>query len=78
MLFNLPLASITFLLCLFLTSFNSCFTIPVVIENSRLQLVLIIPTGDPITVANDAIEMQLLQIKQLMTYQYSQKKRYIY
>ena len=28
-----------------------------VIENSRLQLALIIPTGAPIAVANDAIEM---------------------
>ena len=37
--------------------FNSFFTIHVVIENARLQLALIIPTGDPITVANDAIKM---------------------
>ena len=28
-----------------------------VIENARLQLAPIIPTGAPITVANDAIEM---------------------
>ena len=28
-----------------------------VIENARLQLALIIPTGAPIAVANDAIEM---------------------
>ena len=33
------------------------FTISVVIENVRLQLAIIIPTGAPITVANDAIEM---------------------
>ena len=31
--------------------------IPVEIENARLKLALIIPTGAPITVANDAIEM---------------------
>ena len=31
--------------------------IPVVIENARLQSVLIVPIGVPITVANDAIEM---------------------
>ena len=63
MLFNLLLASITILLCfffLFLVVFNSFFTNPVVIENARLQLALIIPTGAPITVANDAIEMLLV------------------
>ena len=55
------------------------FTIPEVIENARLQLALIIPTGAPTTVVNDAIEiLQLLQIKQLMTYENSQKKRYSY
>ena len=31
--------------------------IPVEIENARLKLALTIPTGAPITVANDAIEM---------------------
>ena len=31
--------------------------IPVEIENARLKLALIIPTGAPMTVANDAIEM---------------------
>ena len=57
MLFNLLIASITILLCfflLFLVVFNKFFTIPVAI--ARLQLALIIPTGVPITVANDAIE----------------------
>ena len=60
MLFNLLLANITVWLCfffLFLVVFISFFTIPVVIENARLQLGLIIPTGAPITVTNDAIEM---------------------
>ena len=60
MLFNLLLASITILLCfffLFLVVFKNFFTNPVVIENARLQLALIIPTGAPIAVANDAIEM---------------------
>ena len=41
-------------------SFSSCFSsffmIPVQIENARLKLALTIPTGAPITVANDAIE----------------------
>ena len=60
MLFNLLLASITLLLCFFfffLVVFNSFFTISVVTENARLQLALIIPTGAPVTVANDATEM---------------------
>ena len=42
---------------LFLVVFNNFFTIPVVIENGRLQIALVIPTGAPITVANDAIEV---------------------
>ena len=42
---------------LFLVVFKDFFTNPVVIENARLQLALIIPTGAPIAVANDAIEM---------------------
>ena len=60
MLFNLLLASITILLSiffLFLVIFKNFFTNPAVTENARLQLALIIPTGAPITVANDAIEM---------------------
>ena len=59
-LFNLLLANITILLCfffLFLVVFNSFFMIPVEIENTRLKLALAIPTGAPITVVNDAIEM---------------------
>ena len=62
MLFNLLLASITILLCFFyfLLFFKSFFTNPVVIENERLQLALIIHTGAPITVSNDAIEMLLV------------------
>ena len=59
MLFHLLLASITILLCLFFLFlvFNNLFTNPVVTENARLQLALIIPTGAPIMVADDAIEM---------------------
>ena len=60
MLFNLLLANITILLCfflLFLVVFNSFFTIPVQIENARLKLALTIPTGAPMAVANDAIQM---------------------
>ena len=65
MLFNLLLARyliyfITILLCfffLFLVFFNIFFTISVEIENAKRKLALIIPTGAPMTVANDAIEM---------------------
>ena len=60
MLFNLLLAGIAILLCfffLFLVAFKNFFTNPVVIEKARLKLALIIPTGAPITVAKDAIEM---------------------
>ena len=42
---------------LFLVAFNSCFTIPLKIENARLKHAVTIPTGDPKTDANDAIEM---------------------
>ena len=48
------------LLCffsLFLLSFNNFLMIPVEIENARLKLALIIPTGVPMTVGNDEIEM---------------------
>ena len=38
--------------------FSVCFTNLVVIENARLQLSLIIPTGAPITIANDATEIR--------------------
>ena len=41
---------------LFLVPFNNFFTSPVHNENARLKLALVIPTGIPITVANDAIE----------------------
>ena len=33
------------------------FTIPVKTENARLKIALTIPTGAPVTVANNAIEM---------------------
>ena len=77
MLFNLLLASIAILLCfffLFLVAFNNFFANPVVIENARLQLALIIPTGAPITVANDAIEILLIVTNKTMIYQNNQKK----
>ena len=57
--FNLLPANTTILLCFFFLFhvFNNFFTIPVEVENVRLRLALAIPTGVPITVANDAIEM---------------------
>ena len=60
MLFNLLLANITILLCflfLFLVVFNSFFKIHVWIENANPKLPFAIPTGAPITVSNDAIEI---------------------
>ena len=48
------------LFLLLLVVFKKIFTNPVVIENARLQLTLIISTGAPITVANDVIEMLLV------------------
>ena len=41
----------------FCVAFNNFFTIPVDNKNARLKLELAIPTGAPITVANDVIEM---------------------
>ena len=60
MLWTLLLASIRILLCFFVLLVvisNSFFTILVQIENTRLKLVLVIPTGTPVTVASDAIEI---------------------
>ena len=77
----LLLANITILLCffLFLIVFKNFFTNPVVIENARLQLALIIPTGAPIAAANDALEMLLVAndktINNLSKYS---KKQYTY
>ena len=60
MLFDLLLANITILLSFFfllLIVFNSFLTILVKIDIERLKLALTIPTGVPITVANDATDM---------------------
>ena len=53
MLVNLLLASLTVLLCFF----PYFLLVPVEIEKERLNLALIIPTGAPMKVANDAMEM---------------------
>ena len=44
-------------LFLFLVVFNNFFTSPVDSENVRLRFACAMPTGVPITVVNDAIEM---------------------
>ena len=41
----------------FCVIFNNVFKIPVIIEHAKLKLALAIPTGAPITVANDAIDI---------------------
>ena len=46
-----------FFLFFFLIVFEKFFTNPDVIENVKLQLAPVIPTGAPITLANDAIEI---------------------
>ena len=59
-MFNFLLANITILLCfffLFLVVFNIFFISPVDNENVTLRLALAIPSGVPITIANDAIEI---------------------
>ena len=82
MLFNLVLANITILLCFFLlllVIFNRFFTIPVQIENARLKLALIIPSGAPMRVANDAVEiLPVVTDKTINDLSNNQKKQYIY
>ena len=59
-LFDLLLPRITILLCflfLFLIVFKNFFTNPDVTENVKPQLAPIIPSGAPIAVANNAIEI---------------------
>ena len=46
-----------FFLFFFLIVFKKFFTNHDVIENVKLQLAPVIPTGAPITLANDAIEI---------------------
>ena len=55
MLLNLVQTNTTLFLCFFF--YFLLFLIPVKIENARLKLALTIPTGAPITVGNDAMEM---------------------
>ena len=52
--------------------------IPVEIENARLKLALTIPTGAPITVANDAIETLPVVIDKTINDLSKQSKEAIY
>ena len=46
------------MLLLFISCFfNNVFTMPLDIENARLNLALVVPTGAPVIFPNDAIEM---------------------
>ena len=83
MLFNILLANITISLCFFFflfCCFYQFFAISVKVENARLKLAIVIPTGFLITVSNNAIEMlpDITDKKHLMTYQNSEKKQCIY
>ena len=83
MIFNILLANITILLYFFFflfCCFYQFFTISVKVENARLKLAIVIPTGFLITVSNNAIEMppDITDKKHLMTYQNSEKKQCIY
>ena len=63
---------------LFLVVFYSFFTIPVEIENARLKLSLIIPTGAPVTVAKDATEMLLVVMDKTINVLWNYLKEAIY
>ena len=63
MLFNLILANIKILLCfffLFLVIINDFFIIPVVKPITRLNLALAIPTGTPIKLAKEMVDIPTL------------------
>ena len=67
------------LFCFISWCFEQFLTIPVEIENARLKLALTIPTGAPVTVANDPIEMlPVVTDKTINDIQNSQKREYIY
>ena len=52
--------------------FKQFFTILVQVENARLKFAVVITTGAPTAVANDAIEILIVVTnEQLMTYQNS-------
>ena len=79
MLFNLLLVNGIILLCFFGVVVIIFFRVPVTIKNEKLKLAIAIPTGAPIIVSNNAIEVpSSVAENQLNTYQSSQKKQYVY
>ena len=68
-LLNLVLASITILLCfffLFLAIFNNLFIIPAVKGNIKLKFELAIPTGAPVILAKEIIDVLLLVANEII------------
>ena len=63
------------LLFSFLVVFNNFFTSPVDKKNVRLRLALAIPTGVPITAANNAIEMLPVVADKTIKYLYQLKTK---
>ena len=63
---------------LFLVVFKNFDTNPIVIENARLQLALVIPTGAPVAVANDAIEMLPVATDKIINHLSKYSKKAIY
>ena len=79
-LFDLFLADFI-MLFFFISCFFSFFTIPAVAENAKLKHALAIPTGAPITVANEAIKTPPLVADKTINAlpnQNSQRRQYIY
>ena len=67
--FNLLLASITILLCfffLFLVIFNNFFIIPAVKEKIKLKFALALPTGAPVILAKEIIDVLLLVANEII------------
>ena len=81
MLSKLLLVTKTTLLCFFFFSFH-CFqsfflAIPVLIKNTKLGIVLVISTGEPVTVADDAIETLSPVSDRTKSYEKPQMQEYI-
>ena len=63
---------------IFCVVFNSFIMTPVIIKNAKLKHALAIPTGTPVPVANDAIEMLLFVADKTIKYLSKQSKVAIY
>ena len=80
MLSKLLLVTKTTLLCFFFFSlhyFQSFLAVPVLIKNTKLGIVLVIPTGEPVTVADDAIETLSPVSDRTKSYEKPQMQKYI-